>query len=76
LDYSPFGKVSHDKVWTSLYSFRSAIAHGRTPDFRNDKDLRLLNDQDVATTFVKTVVKAALRQTLIEPQLIADLREI
>jgi hypothetical protein len=35
LDYTSFGQVTHDKVWSKMYAYRSAIAHGTAPDFKS-----------------------------------------
>jgi hypothetical protein len=71
IDYSPFPKSSPDKVWSVMYSYRSCLAHGGNPDF--EKELHLLVDSDSALGLLQTV-KAILRQALVEPQLILDLR--
>jgi hypothetical protein len=71
IDYSPFlGKP--DAIWKKMYHYRSDIAHGTEPDFKGD--LKLLGDSDRALKLLKTTVKGVLRQTIIEPQLMLDLR--
>ena len=55
-----------------MYAYRSSLAHGAEPDFK--KGLRILGDAGRALKLLKQTVKGALRQTLIEPQLILDLR--
>jgi hypothetical protein len=56
-----------------MYEYRSAIAHGGKPDFA--KDLLILKSHDHALEFLKETVKAVIRQVIIEPTLIQDLRE-
>ena len=72
IDYSPFQGSKPEKIWTTMYAYRSSLAHGGDPDFK--KDLHLLGDHDRALNFLKQVVRGVLRQALIEPQLILDLR--
>jgi hypothetical protein len=55
-----------------MYSYRSSLAHGGTPDF-NGK-FQLLGNGDQALELLKYTVKEVLRQFLIEPRLIVDLR--
>lgn len=73
LDYAPFGKATGETVWSKMYSYRSLLAHGGIPDFTSD--LRVLGDHKNALKLLKDTVKAVIREALIEPQLIADLRE-
>ena len=56
-----------------MYEYRSAIAHGVKPDFA--KDLQILKSHDHALELLKETVKAVIRQVLVEPTLIHDLRE-
>jgi hypothetical protein len=74
VDYpSRFGEASEAKVWSALYAYRSAIAHGGAPDF--NKDLRVIKDAQTACGFLREVVNALLRHSLREPQLYRDIRE-
>jgi hypothetical protein len=73
LDYSFFQDTNEEKIWSALYKYRSALAHGGAPDFCS-KELRVLKDSKTATIFLKEVVKALLRHSLNEPQLLRDLR--
>lgn len=73
LDYQQFGTASPDTVWAKMYAYRSALAHGGTPDF--EVKLRVLRDHKQAYQLLTTTVKAVLRHGLNEPQLLADLRE-
>jgi hypothetical protein len=72
LDYSAFGAVSSDEIWACLYSFRSAIAHGREPKFNGDH--RVLKDERTAVEFLRNTAKTLLRHALQEPQLVLDLQ--
>jgi hypothetical protein len=71
LDYSSFGSVPHNKIWTKMYAYRSAIAHGRLPDFK--VDLSLLKSDRNANILIREAVTRTIRQALVEPQLVADL---
>jgi hypothetical protein len=72
LDYSVFGKSDPDKVWTSLYKFRSCIAHGSYASFLDG--LRLLKDATAARAFLEVATKRLLRHALDEPDLVSDLQ--
>jgi hypothetical protein len=73
LNYSPFGGAKADTIWSKMYSYRSLVAHGGTPDFTGE--LAILRNRDTALVLLKDTVKAVMRQTLAEPQLLVDLRE-
>jgi hypothetical protein len=73
IDYSAFGKTNIETIWRKMYAYRSCLAHGGAPDFGSD--LQILGNHDRALNLIKQTVKAVLRQALIEPQLIADLRD-
>lgn len=73
LNYAPFGNADPEKVWSKMYSYRSNLAHGGSPDFNGD--LQLLGSHQQVLTLVKETVKAIIRQALIEPRLLLDLRE-
>ena len=73
IDYSRFGNAAADTIWGKMYSCRSSLAHGGEPDF--GRELSLLGDQANALKLVKEAVKKVIRQALIEPQLLADLRD-
>jgi hypothetical protein len=73
IDYSAFGGANVETIWKKMYDYRSCLAHGGTPDFESEH--RILGNHDRALSLMKETVKAVLRQALIEPQLLADLRE-
>jgi hypothetical protein len=72
IDYGPFQGAKQDKIWSAMYSYRSSLAHGGAPDFNGE--LHLLGNGDQALKLLKCTVKGVLRQSLIEPRLIIDLR--
>jgi hypothetical protein len=71
LDYSSFAAPS-DKIWGCMYEYRSSLAHGKPRS--GDGKLEILGNHGNALQLVKQTVKAVTRQALIEPQLLADLR--
>jgi hypothetical protein len=73
LDYSAFPKLSHDKVWSKMYAYRSAIAHGSTPNFAAG-DLSALGKAENANLLISAAVRKTICHALEEPQLIADLQ--
>jgi hypothetical protein len=72
LDYSGFSGASHDKIWSKMYFYRSAIAHGSTPDFA--KELAVLGKAENADCLLAEAVRKTICQALQEPQLLADLQ--
>jgi hypothetical protein len=72
LDYSSFANVPYEKVWSSMYAYRSALAHGGIPDFK--KELAVLGNERNAHALLRQTVKRVISQTLQEPDLIADLQ--
>ena len=73
IDYSPFGETPPEAIWKKMYSYRSSLAHGGNPVFTGD--LAALKTPNTALALLKNTVKAVLRQALVEPQLLLDLRE-
>jgi len=74
LDYSSFfHSTAENKIWSALYKYRSAFAHGGIADFQH-KELKPLKDANNAKAFLEDVVKALLRHSLKEPRLYKDLR--
>lgn len=66
-------KMTVDNIWKKLYGMRSKIAHGSPVDFK--KEFACLHDHWTATQFVASATASVMRQTLEEPDLLADLRE-
>ena len=56
-----------------MYNYRNCLAEGTTPTFEGD--LAILASQAQALGLLKRTVKAVVRQALIEPQLLIDLKE-
>jgi len=61
-----------EKLWQLLYSYRSAVAHGGTPDFR--RKLLLLKSQEPVVQFLKEVIKELLIFGMKEYAFLADLK--
>ena len=61
-------------LWKALYDWRSKIAHGDEPDFKTGS-LSKLESLDKARLFLDLHVRLLLKETLDEPQLIADLKK-
>jgi hypothetical protein len=74
LDYSLLGEKRHEKIWPNMYAYRSAIAHGRKPDFKSE--LKLLKDADGANALIRDAVKKTICQAYVEPQLVRDLNNV
>lgn len=64
--------TTESKVLELLYGYRSKLAHGENPDFK-DK-LQILTSSDTVYNFMYQLVKAMLLQAIKEPQLILDLK--
>ena len=73
LNYAPFGSAKPDKIWSTMYAYRSRIAHGSPISFESS-DLSPLGDHTTANALVWETAKAVLRHALAEPQLIENLR--
>jgi hypothetical protein len=73
-DYGAIFKVQDEsKIWKSLYDYRSALAHGRRPDFM--KEFATLKDGMVIHDFLIRCIKKLFFVALVEPQLVTDLKE-
>ena len=73
IPYDRFGSNhQHSTLWNKLYEYRSAVAHGATPDFGSG--LSILRSAEAALEFISRATVALMRQVLEEPRLIADLR--
>ncbi len=69
-----FGKIEKTAVWSKLYAYRSACAHGGTPDFAQGP-LSALKNEANANDFLKIVVQSIIRNSLKEPKLYRDIKE-
>ena len=72
IDYNPFENKKPEAIWAEMYSYRSCLAHGGEPDFK--VKLKSLKSHDRALKLLTQTVKSVLRQAVIEPQLLFDLR--
>ena len=75
LDYSVFGDVRPEKIWDSLYHYRSCIAHGNHIDF-GSRELKILKNKETAIHFLNVATKAILAHAIIEPDLVSGLKPI
>lgn len=73
IDYTPFGGLAPEKVWGKMYAYRSLLAHGGSADFGGE--FKHLANHELALRLIKETVKAVVRQALIEPRLVLDLRD-
>ena len=73
LDYTPFLGSTPSQVWSALYAYRSAVAHGGSLDFLG-KDLKHAKSKQAADEFLSTAVRAILRHALREPVLFESLK--
>lgn len=61
------------KVVSKLYDYRSDIAHGNSPDFKNG--LGILVNHESVCRFLHTLVRRLIIQAVKEPELMRDLRK-
>jgi len=73
IDYSKFSGAPAETIWAKMYNYRNCLAEGTTPTFEGD--LAILASHAQALGLLKRTVKAIVRQALIEPQLLLDLKE-
>jgi len=73
LDYSRFSGAPAETIWTKMYTYRNLLAQGTMPTF--DGELAILASDAQALGLLKRTLKAILRQALIEPQLLLDLKD-
>jgi hypothetical protein len=74
LSYEPFGQSSAETVWGKMYAYRSNLAHGTHPPFASNL-AGVLVSHEAAMRLLQHTVKTALRHVLVEPLLMADLRD-
>jgi hypothetical protein len=73
IDYSKFSGAPAETVWTKMYAYRNHLAQGNPSTFEGD--LAILGSHAQALGLLKRALKAILRQALIEPQLLLDLKD-
>lgn len=76
LDYTSFGGKTPSQVWSALYAYRSAVAHGGSIDFRGNKNLKPAISKKVADEFLSGAVRTVLRHALKEPELFESLKPV
>jgi hypothetical protein len=69
-----FGDTAHGAVWSKLYAYRSAYAHGGVPDFTRGPLVALRSEAN-ANEFLRVVVQSIIRNSLKDPQLYRDIKE-
>jgi hypothetical protein len=74
LDYEGnFGQMDREKIWKQLYSYRSALAHGASAEFKTKfKNLKSLS---CVLSFLKEATKLTLLFAMKEPEFLADLKK-
>jgi|GEM_PF-3686283 len=75
LDYQSFGEAAIEQIWTSLYSWRSKIAHGDISDFTK-AELQKLKTQEKAYSFLESATRNLLVYALEQPELVQDLKPL
>jgi hypothetical protein len=73
IEHSPFVEADRQKLWAQTYRDRSLWAHGGAPTFNGE--LKMLRSHGHALELAKQTVKAVIRQALIKPQLLSDLKD-
>lgn len=68
-----FGEISYQKLWGKLYGLRSDIAHGQSYDFSGGN--ACLKSLENTNIFLDKVAKELIKLSIVEPELISDLRE-
>lgn len=73
IDPSPrFGQSKPATIWNKLYDYRSNLAHGSELDFASK--LIVLGHAENVRGFLREITAALLRHSLVEPELLRDLR--
>lgn len=72
--HNRFGEIGLEKLWTKLYGYRSAIAHGTKVDFKSGQFSNLKNNENV-TWYLKAIVKELIILSCREPEFISDLKK-
>ena len=73
LPYERFGPdCNPETLWTKIYAYRSAVAHGVPIDFKGK--FQMLGSAKQALDFIRDSTAAIMRHALDEPELVSDLR--
>jgi len=73
INYTGFGSIAMERLWSLMYEYRSAVAHGAAIDLT--VKLKPLGSRERVFSLAKSAAKAVIRFCLDEPQLAKDLRE-
>jgi hypothetical protein len=65
--------IELEKVWTNLYAYRSLLAHGGNPDFK--QKFLVLNSTDTIRLFLMETLKLLILYALKDPEFLADLQK-
>ena len=68
-----FKDALEKKIWQKLYSYRSCLAHGNTPDF--GKEFKILVDNRSILAFLKENIKELFKIALNDPEFMTDLKK-
>jgi hypothetical protein len=68
-----FLDAGEEKIWKLLYSYRSCLAHGETPDFKTK--LQVLKSHDNVILFLKEIIKELIIYGLKEYVFLSDLKK-
>jgi hypothetical protein len=75
LKYDLFqGGLSSEKMWASLYDYRSHLVHGGKPDWKSR--FHHLSSSNAVQEFLYDAVKVLFRFALREPELVQDLQKL
>jgi len=73
IDHSPFVEADRQKLWAQMYRDRSLLAHGGARTFNGE--VKMLRSHGHALEPAKQTVKGVIRQALIKPPLLSDLKD-
>ena len=68
-----FGEINYPNLWSKLYRLRSDIAHGQRYNFVGENSC--LKSVENSNIFLDKVTRELIKLAILEPELIADLRE-
>jgi len=69
---SYFGQTPHEKVWNTLYDYRSSIAHGANIDFNST--FKILTSHANIQNFLRDNLKLLILYSLDDPDFLTDLK--
>ena len=68
-----FLDAGEEKLWKTLYSYRSCLAHGGKPDFK--ASLQILKSHDSVIKFLREIIKELILYGIKEHVFLADLKK-